>query len=394
MKIAFIHHSHISGGAAISLKTLMHAVKSEKVEVHMINTIGKGRGIEDFFKASSSIVKSTRIWYFPHNSLSSMPFTNLKGIYYNLKWVLLYPLSCLNLFRCLLNASYDVVHFNSASLIVYGWIPKLLGVKLVCHIREPFAQGLFGLRRLILRKCLFLLTDKCIAICEDNARDTKLLNNKCKVIYNPIDFSKFDKSKKSKREFMEELDLPKGSFVTLFAGGSNSNAKGLNDFILAMNEIRQKIQNLVCLMPSFDPSLIQDELIMQKYIQLKKNTINKHFVSNIESWIGASDVVYALHKVPHFSRTLIEAGAMEKPVIAYDIGGINEIIKDRVNGLLCPINDVESVVKATLSLYKDQDLSKKISESGYRYSINNFDANVHSEAVLKIYKSLLKGNDV
>ena len=41
MKIAFIHHAHISGGAAISLKTLMHAVKSEKVEVHLINSIGK-----------------------------------------------------------------------------------------------------------------------------------------------------------------------------------------------------------------------------------------------------------------------------------------------------------------------------------------------------------------
>lgn len=394
MKIAFIHHAHISGGAAISLKTLMHAVKSEKVEVHMINSIGKGRGIEDFFKAASSIVKSTRIWYFPHNSLSSMPFTNLKGIYYNLKWVLLYPLSCLNLFRCLLNASYDIVHFNSASLIVYGWIPKLLGVKLVCHIREPFAQGLFGLRRLILRKCLFLLTDKCIAICEDNARDTKLLNNKCKVIYNPIDFSKFDKSKKSKREFMEELDLPKGSFVTLFAGGSNSNAKGLNDFILAMNEVRQKIQNLVCLMPSFHPSLIQDELIMKKYIQLKKNTIHKPFVSNIESWIGASDVVYALHKVPHFSRTLIEAGAMEKPVIAYDIGGINEIIKDRVNGLLCPINDVKSVVEATLSLFEDKGLVEKISQAGYRNAFDQFETKVHSQAVLKIYKSLLKENDV
>jgi glycosyltransferase involved in cell wall biosynthesis len=318
-----------------------------------------------------------------------MPFTNLKGIYYNLKWVLLYPLSCLNLFRCLLNASYDIVHFNSASLIVYGWIPKLFGVKLVCHIREPLAQGTFGLRRLILRKFLFLLTDKCIAICEDNARDTKLSNNQCKVIYNPIDFNKFDKSKKSKREFMEELDIPKGSFVTLFAGGSNSNAKGLSDFILVMNEVRQKIQNLVCLMPSFDITLIQDEALIPIFNRLKKHVIQKPFVANIESWIGASDIVYALHKVPHFSRTLVEAGAMEKPVIAYDIGGINEIINHRKNGLLCPINDVESVVKATENLYEDNNLSKEISKSGYRHSINHFDANVHSEAVLKIYKSLL-----
>lgn len=390
MKIAYVHHAHTSGGAAISLKTLMNGINAKKeFEVHLINSIGKRREIENYFEPVSSVVKSTRIWYFPHNSLFHMPFTNLKGIFYNIKWLLLYPISCLNFLKCLSYSKYDLVHLNSASLIVYGWIPKLLGVKLVCHIREPFAQGLFGLRRLILRMCLYLFSDKCIAICEDNASDTKLLNNKCKVIYNPIDFNKFDKSKKSKREFMEELDIPKGSFVTLFAGGSNSNAKGLSDFIIAMNEVRQKIQNLVCLMPSFDITLIQDDALIPIFNRLKKHVIQKPFVANIESWIGASDIVYALHKVPHFSRTLVEAGAMEKPVIAYDIGGINEIIKDRVNGLLCPINDVESVVKATLSLYKDQDLSKKISESGYKHSINNFDANVHSEAVLKIYKSLL-----
>lgn len=389
MKIAFVHHAHISGGAAISLKTLMYGVKSDKVEVHLINSIGKGKDVEDFFMASSSIVKSTRIWYFPHNSLSSMPFTNLKGIYRNLKWVLLYPLSCLNLFRCLLNSSYDLVHFNSASLIVYGWIPKLLRVKLVCHIREPFAKGFFGLRRFFLRKCLFLLTDKCIAICEDNARDTKLSNNQCKVIFNPIDFNKFDKSKRSKKEFMEELDIPKGSFVTLFAGGSNSNAKGLSDFILAMNEVQEKIQNLVCLMPSFDVTLIKDQTLTPIFNSLKKRVIQKPFVANIESWIGASDIVYALHKVPHFSRTLVEAGAMQKPVIAYDIGGINEIINHRENGLLCPVNDVESVVEATINLYSDNNLLNRISESGYRYSINQFEANGHSEAVLKIYKSLL-----
>ena len=41
---------------------------------------------------------------------------------------------------------------------------------------------------------------------------------------------------------MKELNIPKGSFVTLFAGGSNSNAKGLSDFILAMNEVCKKFK--------------------------------------------------------------------------------------------------------------------------------------------------------
>ena len=85
---------------------------------------------------------------------------------------------------------------------------------------------------------------------------------------------------------------------------------------------------------------------------------------------------------------------MEKPVIAYNIGGINDVIKNRINGLLCEVNEVESVVEATLTLYEDKGLVEKISQAGYRNAINHFHAKVHSQAVLKIYKSLLKGNDV
>ena len=90
----------------------------EEFEVHLINSIGKRREIENYFEPVSSVVKSTRIWYFPHNSLFHMPFTNLKGIFYNLKWLLLYPISCLNFFRCLFNSKYDLVHLNSGLLIV------------------------------------------------------------------------------------------------------------------------------------------------------------------------------------------------------------------------------------------------------------------------------------
>ena len=206
MKIVFIHHGHELGGAAISLHNLLKGLIKKGVAVDVINSVGR-KEVDDFFRDACLKVKSKRIWYFPHNSLSSMPINTINGIYNNLKWLMLYPLSCLNLFLCLVNSGYDIVHFNSASLIVYGWIPRILGKKLVCHIREPFAEGALGIRRFVLRKCLYFFTHQCIAICEDNKRDTALSESRCKLIYNPVDFEKFNDSIMSARACRESLNI-------------------------------------------------------------------------------------------------------------------------------------------------------------------------------------------
>jgi glycosyltransferase involved in cell wall biosynthesis len=389
MKIIYVHHGNYKGGAPISLRSLMMSISKKGAEICLIDSVNK-QGVRDHFSNACKDLRSTRIWYYPHNSLSHMSFLNFRGVFRNLKWLILFPISAWNLFTCIVNKDCDIVHFNSASLIFYGWIPKLLGIKLVCHIREPFAKGSLGFRRYILRKCLSIFSDKCIAICEDNALDTKLSNNQCSVIYNPIDFKKFDKAKKTKQELMQEFGIPIDSFVVLFAGGSNSNAKGLSDFLLSMDRIKQKVENLICLMPSFDLSLIDDDKLIPIYNKLKRNIIKNTFVSNIESWIGASDIVYALHKVPHFSRTAIEAGAMFRPVIAYNIGGINEVIKNEYNGILCPVNDIDAIVEATLRLYFDKNLSKNLSECGYKFAKSKFDSEANAEEIFEIYKSIIK----
>lgn len=384
----YVHHGNYKGGAPISLRSLMLSIAKRGADICLIDSVNK-QGVRDHFAEACEDLKSTRIWYYPHNSLSYMNFFKLNGILRNIKWLILFPISAWNLFINIINKKIDIIHFNSASLIFYGWIPKLLGIKLVCHIREPFSKGSFGIRRYILRKCLSAFSDKCIAICEDNALDTELTNDQCDVIYNPIDFKKFNKARKTKNEFREELDIPFESFVVLFAGGSNSNAKGLSDFLLAMDTVSKNVENLICLMPSFDLDLIKDDALIPIYNKLKKNIIKETFVPNIESWIGASDLVYALHKVPHFSRTAIEAGAMCKPVIAYNIGGVNEVIKHEYNGLLCPINDINSVVEATLRLHSDKDLAANLSECGNKFAHSKFDAEAHAEEVFEIYKTII-----
>ena len=61
------------------------------------------------------------------------------------------------------------------------------------------------------------------------------------------------------------------------------------------------------------------------------------------------------------SHTILEALSLRVPVIASNIGGNSEIIKNGENGILVSYNDEERIKEAILRLYKDDSLVEKFS---------------------------------
>jgi glycosyltransferase involved in cell wall biosynthesis len=235
---------------------------------------------------------------------------------------------------------------------------------------------------------LKMFTHHCIAICEDNKEDTFLPLNRVTTVYNPIDFSRFDAERHCSRLIRKELGLRADAFVALFAGGSNARVKGVGDFLLAMAKVAKSIDRLVCLMPSFDKQSLLDYRVKGAYSALESRIVASDFVYDIERWIAASDVVYALHQTPHFSRTVVEAGAIQRPVIATDIAGISEVVESGVNGLLCPVGDLPAIVDATLSLAQDEPLRKEMGRNGYSQASLLFRAESHARQVYRVYEGI------
>ena len=57
---------------------------------------------------------------------------------------------------------------------------------------------------------------------------------------------------------------------------------------------------------------------------------------------------------------LIEAAAMGKPIVASDIDGVREVIRDGETGLLVPPADPGALSSAVLRLLKDKELAMKL----------------------------------
>ena len=67
-----------------------------------------------------------------------------------------------------------------------------------------------------------------------------------------------------------------------------------------------------------------------------------------------------------FGRTLVEAMATRKPVIASRVGGMPEVVADQETGLLVPKEDPQSLAAAIVRLLEDPARARKMGEAGRR----------------------------
>jgi glycosyltransferase involved in cell wall biosynthesis len=88
-------------------------------------------------------------------------------------------------------------------------------------------------------------------------------------------------------------------------------------------------------------------------------------------------------------RILIEAASCERPLIATDVPGCREIVRDGVNGLLARVRDVESLAAAMRRLLLDPELSARMGQKGREMVLERFSLEHVIESNLAVYEELL-----
>jgi glycosyltransferase involved in cell wall biosynthesis len=87
--------------------------------------------------------------------------------------------------------------------------------------------------------------------------------------------------------------------------------------------------------------------------------------------------------------SLLEAMASGLPIIATDVGGVSDIVEDRVNGILVPSGDTKALSKAIITLAKDKELRKDMSRSS-KEKVKKYDLQNMIEEYQDIYSGLVK----
>ena len=88
-------------------------------------------------------------------------------------------------------------------------------------------------------------------------------------------------------------------------------------------------------------------------------------------------------------RALIEAAACTRPIVATNIPGCREIVRDGKNGLLTPVGDVPALAAALTRLIEDGDLRRRMGAAGRLIAEDGFSEADIAERTVALYRDLL-----
>jgi glycosyltransferase involved in cell wall biosynthesis len=102
-----------------------------------------------------------------------------------------------------------------------------------------------------------------------------------------------------------------------------------------------------------------------------------------------SSVLVIPSRMESIPQVIKEAFYLKVPIVATNVGGIPELIKNNVSGILVPPNDPIKLLDAINKLLEDKECSKKIAENGYDFVINNLTWEILLPRYVQFYEKLV-----
>jgi glycosyltransferase involved in cell wall biosynthesis len=105
--------------------------------------------------------------------------------------------------------------------------------------------------------------------------------------------------------------------------------------------------------------------------------------SGVKKLLGSGDIFVHPSGLDALPRSVKEASLMEKPIIASNVGGIPEIVKNNQTGYLCNINNVNEWIRKIRFLLDNPDVARRLGKNGRKFVIETFDWRKIAESFLE-----------
>jgi glycosyltransferase involved in cell wall biosynthesis len=267
---------------------------------------------------------------------------------------------------------------------------KLSGVPLVLtfhgtHILSAFY--IFDRLKYIARIVATVLT----SFCTNNARNLIVVDAKTKkIVGKETETNKnieiiptFCRNLGSRTQIMNQniLNLPTNSLLIGYIGRLSPEKNVLN-LVRAFREISNIISNSYLIIAG-DGVLRKDIENYARNYGIQNRVILLGYVLDIESVFNRLKCIVLPSKSEGFPLVIFEAWSLGVPVIA---SSVIPSLKNEVNALTFPPEDIDKLKKALLEILSNEDLAKKITENGKRQQCSS-----SREDVTKKYLSIYFG---
>lgn len=222
----------------------------------------------------------------------------------------------------------------------------------------------------------------------------KMQSDKVIKIYNGIELDEYKPNGKEVRsqklEVRREFGLSKDAPV-IGAIGRMVWQKGFEYLIECVPEIVRMYPDAKILIVGDGPPRESLEAL-SKELRVRDNVIFTGFRSDIKKILSVVDLLVVPSLQEGFPMITLEAMAMVKPIVATNIDGVTEQIKDGVNGILVPPKDPSALATAVVRFLKDKELARTMGLAARKKVEQEFSVEKMVRETKKVYLSLLETN--
>lgn len=211
--------------------------------------------------------------------------------------------------------------------------------------------------------------------------------DRIEVLYNGLDQDRFrnpsaDARERLRNEFQTAQDVP----VVVLSGRVNPD-KGQAEMVRAMLGLLSLCPDTVLWIVGTGPSLDACKALARD-LQVETSVRFTGQRTDIPDVLAAADVcvVPSVWQEP-FPYAVMEAQAAARPVVAFAVGGVPEMVTDELTGLLVPNGDIDALARILGRLVSDAALRVRLGQHATE-EVKRFSVEEHVKRLKNLYESL------
>lgn len=281
----------------------------------------------------------------------------------------------------------NIVHTTSLSAHIAGLMgSRLAHVPVLWHIHLFYPRLLYR----------FALPDRLVFVSQALLKDAfpgETIPDRAQVIYNGEDFSHFDPSG-SHHDLRTQFGFSPGQPIVAIVAQLRP-LKGHQELLHAWKQV-------VARCPEARLLIVGDEVVshgqqglyraklqrLAEELAIADSVTFTGFRRDITDILYSIDILVSASYIETSSRSVLEAMAMEKAIVATHVGGVPELVSHNETALLIPPHDIPALASAIIRLIEDPELRKEMGINARQQALRRFSIQEHISKVQNLYLQL------
>lgn len=286
--------------------------------------------------------------------------------------------------------SFDIIHSIGMEAAPLGaYLSKHSGIKHLTQaigsdilIYLPKKEKFFGLSRWIQYTRCVICNSKFLARHIDNHYEIPT-----EVAYRGTDLNKYHPGDNNWGDRHNILFL--GGFANREGSGFGNDLKGGEFIKKVWSNIEDKVPSEYRLLLGGPASTAEKQMSWRKTLKHPKKVelLGQMNPDEIPELMRKAKIVLIPSRSEGLPNVGVEALASGCLVMGSDVGGIPEIIRDQITGLLLPFGDLQAWTQSVLEVFVESRKFEDIPKLGRRFVEDEFDASNYPKRLIWIYKN-------